>query len=76
MNALVKELSHQARLLPPDDRALLAEELLASLQDDAESGVDAAWHEEIKRRLQQVQKGAVALTSAQEVHAQARRLYQ
>ena len=75
MNILVQDLSRQARALPPEDRALLAEELLASLQDDAESGVDAAWDAEIKRRLEQVNNGTATLIPAEEVHAQARRLY-
>lgn len=75
MNILVQDLSRQARALPPEDRALLAEELLASLQDNLESGVDAAWDVEIKRRLEQVQDGTATLTSSEEVRAQARRLY-
>lgn len=75
MNALAQALSRQARTLPPEDRALLAEELLASLQDDPESGVDAAWDVEIKRRLEQVSDGTAKLIPSEEVHAQARRLY-
>lgn len=75
MNALAQDLSRQARTLPPEDRALLAEELLASLQDDPESGVDAAWDVEIKRRLEQVSDGTAKLIPSEEVHAQARRLY-
>ena len=75
MNILVQDLSRQARALPPEDRALLAEELLASLQDDSASSADAAWDVEIKRRLEQVQNGTATLTPSDEVHAQARSLY-
>lgn len=75
MNILVQDLSRQARALPAKDRALLAEELLASLQDEAEPGVDAAWDVEIKRRLEQIKDGTATLVSSEEVHAQARRLY-
>lgn len=75
MNALIQDLSRQARALPPEDRALLAEELLASLQDDGEQEVDAAWDTEIARRLAQVKNGTATLIPAEEVHAQRRRLY-
>ncbi len=75
MNALIQDLSRQARALSPEDRALLAEELLASLQDDGEQEVDAAWDTEIARRLGQVKNGTATLIPAEEVHAQARRLY-
>lgn len=75
MNVLAQDLSRQARALPPEDRALLAEDLLASLQNDSEAEVDTAWDMEIKRRLEQVSDGTAKLIAADEVHAQARRLY-
>jgi putative addiction module component (TIGR02574 family) len=75
MNALIEELSLRARALPPEDRARLAEELLASLQNEPESESDAAWDIEIRRRVEQVKSGTAKLISAEEVHAQARQLY-
>ena len=75
MNALVEELSVRARALPPEDRARLAEELLASLQDDPESEADAAWDLEILRRVEQVKIGTAKLVAAEDVHAEARQIY-
>jgi putative addiction module component (TIGR02574 family) len=75
MNALIEELSVRARALPPEDRARLAEELLASLQDEPESEADAAWDIEIRRRVEQVKSGTATLVSAEAVHAQARQFY-
>jgi putative addiction module component (TIGR02574 family) len=75
MNALIEELSLRARALPPEDRARLAEELLASLQDDPESEADAAWDLEIFRRVEQVKGGTAKLIAAEDVHAEARRIY-
>jgi len=70
---LVDELSHKARALPPEDRVRLAEELLASVQaPDAE--VDAAWAEEIKRRIAEIDSGKAKLIPADEVFAEVRRL--
>ncbi len=73
MSDLVEELSHKARALPPEDRVRLAEELLASVQEpDAE--VDAAWEEEIKRRIAEIDSGKAKLVPAEEVFAEVRRL--
>ena len=68
MNALIEELSVRARALPPEDRARLAEELLASLQDDPESEADAAWDLEILRRVEQVKSGTAKLIAAEDVY--------
>ena len=75
MIALIEELSMRARALPPEDRARLAEELLASLQDDPESEADAAWDLEILRRVEQVKSGTTKLITAEDVHAEARQIY-
>lgn len=73
MPDLVTELSLRARELAPEDRARLAEELLASLEADAEPGVDAAWDEELRKRIAEVESGAVKLVPADEVFARVRR---
>lgn len=75
MTTLVEQLTIQARALPAEDRARLAEELLASLQDDPQSEADAAWDLEIGRRVEQVRSGAAKLVSAEDVHAEARQIY-
>ena len=75
MLTLVDELSERARALSPDDRALLAERLLESLQDEAESEAEAAWDQEIARRVEQLASGSSRLISAEDVHAEARRIY-
>ena len=73
MTDLVAELSERARSLAPEDRARLAEELLASLEGDQEPEVDAAWDEEIRKRIAEVGSGAVKLLPAGEVFARVRR---
>jgi len=72
MPDLVAELSAQAKALPPEERARLAEELLASL-DPHETEVEAAWDEELRRRIDEVERGAVQLVPADQVFAQVRR---
>jgi len=51
----------------------LAEELLATVQEvDAET--EAAWSEEIKRRIAEIDSGTARLVPADEVFAEVRRL--
>ena len=73
MTDLVAELSERARGLAPEDRARLAEELLASLEAAQEPEVDAAWDEEIRKRIAEVESGVVKLLPADEVFARVRR---
>ena len=77
MSTLVEELSAKARALSPEDRARLAEDLLASLEQSPESSsaAEAAWEHEIQRRVEEVKAGTAKLVPAEEVYAETRRLY-
>lgn len=74
MSTLVEELSARAKTLPPEDRARLAEEMLASLDQDHDTADEAAWDREIERRVAEVEAGTAKLIPAADVHAEARRL--
>ena len=74
MPTLVDELSARAKTLPAEDRARLAEELLESLEGEAEAEADAAWDREIERRVAEIESGGVKLIAGEDVHAEARRL--
>ncbi len=76
MSATLEQLTTQAIALSPEDRARLADLLLASLPGDADEPLDAAWDQEIQRRISAVESGAARLFSATDVHAQARKIYQ
>ena len=52
MTAEARQLLEQAMNLPTDARADLARHLLESLDAKREEGVDEAWAEEIKRRVE------------------------
>lgn len=73
MSTLVEELSQKARQLPPEERIQLAEELLATVQE-VDSEVQAAWDEEIRRRLAEIENGTAKLIPAEEVFAEVRRI--
>ena len=76
MSTSVEELAAQAIHLSAEDRARLAEVLLASLPDGTDAEVEAAWDAEIRRRVEAVKAGTVTLVPAEEVHAAARKLYE
>lgn len=63
----------QALKLSPTERADVAEQLLASLDEALDSDVEKAWQEEIQRRLQQVEHGEVELMDSDTVMAELRR---
>ncbi len=56
--------------LVPADRALLAEHIIASLDEDNE--IESAWAAEVERRVAEVESGAVAGMPFDEVITQAR----
>lgn len=73
MSTLVEELSRKALSLSPEERVQLAEELLATVQE-VDTEVEAAWDEEIKRRIAEIDNGTAKLIPAEEVFAELRRL--
>ena len=76
MSTTLEQLTSQAIALSPEDRAQLADLLLASLPDEADEPLDAAWDLEIEHRVKAVESGTARLFSATDVHADARKIYQ
>ncbi|TVP43048.1 MAG: addiction module antitoxin RelB [Gemmatimonadales bacterium] len=52
-----EQIERELLRLPASERARLAERLIASLDDDAE--VNLAWAEEVRRRDEELDSGAV-----------------
>lgn len=57
MRMTQNDIMHAALALPKDDRATLAVRLLDSLHAPADPAVEAAWAEEIERRLADLDAG-------------------
>jgi hypothetical protein len=72
----LETLMAEALALPERDRAALAARLLRSLEPDDElvtvEESEAAWDEEIERRVQQIRSGSVELVDGDEVLNDAR----
>ena len=73
MSTLVEELSRKALSLSPEERIQLAENSLATVQEVDEE-VEAAWDEEIRRRIAEIDSGTAKLILAEEVFAELRRM--
>ena len=70
MSISIAEVEAQALLLSPEDRAQLADKLLASLASDAD--VEDAWSAEAERRLAELECGAISGIPVQDAIARAR----
>ncbi len=68
MSPDVSELLKKALALPPEARAALAGSILESLDDEpADEGVEAAWDEEVKRRIEEIDSDKVQMIPYEEV---------
>ena len=76
MSALIDELRQRAQALSAEDRAQLAEWLLASVEAEPGPDVQNAWGSEVERRLRKLADGTAVLVPSSDVHAQARSLYE
>ncbi len=72
--AIPEDVIQTALGLPVEDRAALAERLLASLDDLDEHESDRLWGEEAQRRLVAYRNGTAEAHPAAEVYARAERL--
>jgi putative addiction module component (TIGR02574 family) len=69
-----QELLKKALALPDKERVDLARSLIDSLDDTVDENAEAAWQEEMVRRLEDVQSGKVTTTSWDEVRQKGRTL--
>jgi putative addiction module component (TIGR02574 family) len=76
MSVTIEELVQQARQLPPEERARLADILLESLQEVPSAEIEAAWDREIEARIAAYERGESKTYPAEEVFAEAGRLSQ
>jgi putative addiction module component (TIGR02574 family) len=72
MPSSLKQLEEQARALSPDDRAKLAQSILESLHTPV-AEIEAAWAQEIERRVAAYDRGEIPSYPAEDVFAEARR---
>jgi len=65
----VSEVLEKALALSTQDRGLIISRLIESLDDEpAEEGVEKAWSDEIKRRVDDIRLGRIEMIPGEEVH--------
>ena len=73
MNARARRVLDEALVLPPGDRAVIAAELEASLDDASAEEVEKAWTEELTKRLREVREDRIKAIPAEKVLRDARK---
>ena len=73
MSRTLEEIGKEVFGLPPKDRAVLAERLLASLDEEPEEDVEELWYAEAERRYQEYREGKAKMSPAAEVFERVRR---
>lgn len=71
-----EEIIRAALALPPTARGELARKLVRSMEEDTQSTIDAAWADEIDRRIDAIERGEVELIPAEEVFASMQGLFE
>jgi putative addiction module component (TIGR02574 family) len=68
MTPQVSEVLEKALALSTQDRGLIISRLIESLDEGpAEEGVEAAWSDEIKHRVEEIQSGKVEMIPGEQV---------
>lgn len=71
----LSEILKSALGLPMEDRAVLADRLLASLDELDEQEAERLWATEAQRRLEELRAGRVAASDSQALDEKASRLF-
>jgi hypothetical protein len=78
MNDRIRSIIEQARTLTPDERRLMFDLLEAEFASEASDGtpeeVEAAWLDEVKRRIVQSERGETTFVDLDEVMAKVQQL--
>ena len=69
----LRVLEKEALELPPRSRVRLAEKIIESIDDYADPDLEAAWDDEIERRVKEIESGAEEGITAAQVMKDARR---
>jgi putative addiction module component (TIGR02574 family) len=74
MADLVDELAERGRSLKPEGQSQLVDLLLESLHESPLAEIEAAWEQEIQKRIAAFERGEVATFAAEDVFAEACRI--
>jgi hypothetical protein len=69
----IEQIAEEALALPSEQRALLADRIVESLDSSGENRIDLLWIDEAKRRRDEILRGEVQTIPVAEALAQVRR---
>jgi len=72
MSTTAENILGSALSLPPNERARIAAELIASLDEGEDKDVEAAWAVEIEKRIAEVESGEAETSRWEEVRSRIR----
>ena len=72
MPSKIQEIENEVLLLPPQERAILAEHIIRSLDDEEDPEVEKLWIAEAERRYKEYKEGKVKAKPATLVFKEAR----
>ena len=76
MSSLLRELTNKAHALSTEERAALAHDLIASLDEVmGDNELEAAWNAEIEKRVKEIKSGKAKGRPAEEVLSEIRAKY-
>jgi putative addiction module component (TIGR02574 family) len=67
MNTVVESIIAQAMQMQPQERALIAERLISSLDTEVDEDVEIAWQQEVQRRIAELDNAEVVCLPWEEV---------
>jgi putative addiction module component (TIGR02574 family) len=73
MNQKSESIISDAMLMPDEDRAMIAERLIASLDHEFEKDAEIAWQKEIEKRIDDIDRGKVTCMPWELVRMQLRK---
>jgi putative addiction module component (TIGR02574 family) len=73
MPMTIDQIAEEALALSKEERALLADRLVGSLDTEEQERIDGLWSIEAKRRLDQIRRGEVQTIPLEEALARVRR---
>jgi putative addiction module component (TIGR02574 family) len=72
MTAMTERILDQVLSLPCEDRLIVAEKLLQSLNSPVQTEIDRMWAEEAERRIDEIDSGSVDLIPGEKVFSNIR----
>lgn len=73
MNQKIEAILSDALLMPEEDRAIIAERLIASLDREFEKDTEIEWQKELQKRVVEINSGKVICIPWEEVRTRLRK---